>query len=58
VTSTNPIPRTAVRGLQDIGELSATIGVAWVERLSDDAGAKHDRILAAKVVCAPLADGG
>jgi hypothetical protein len=58
VSTSNQVVATAVQGISNVGEGSATLAVAWIERTTAAGGAKVDRILAAKVGCAPLPGGG
>jgi hypothetical protein len=55
-----PIVATAVQFDQFSGESSyTTFDVAWIEQYTTDAGApSSQRIYAAKIACAPVADGG
>jgi hypothetical protein len=58
VTTSNPIVATAVQSIAYVGEGSATLAVAWIERVTTGAGVLADRIQVAKVGCAPLPGGG
>jgi hypothetical protein len=48
---------TAVQFAEHQGELTATIDVAWVDRVGDDAGGTFDRLFAAQAKCAPAGAG-
>ena len=54
VNTPNPVVNTGLLVLQQVGELEATLAVAWVERVTPDSGAAFDRLYAAEVSCTPL----
>jgi hypothetical protein len=58
VTTPNQIAGSAVAAQDNFGELRADLVVAWIERVTTDAG-QYDRLLASQVICQPAQpDGG
>jgi hypothetical protein len=56
VVAKNPIVATAVATQDTFGEARAHVVVAWVERVTTDAGTQYDRLWAQRVVCQPSGD--
>jgi hypothetical protein len=57
VTTSNEIVGAGVQVLDQTGELTATLSIAWVERIVPDAGSAYDQLYAAEVSCVPLPSG-
>jgi hypothetical protein len=57
VNTPNAVVDTGLLVLEQIGELEATLAVAWVERETSDSGVAFDRLYAAEVSCTPLPSG-
>jgi hypothetical protein len=58
VVARNPIVATAIAAQDTFGEARAHLVVAWVERVTTDAGAQYDVLAAERVVCQPPSPGG
>jgi hypothetical protein len=57
VVSRNPIVATAIAVQDNFGESRAHLVVAWIERVTTDAGAQYDILVSERVVCQPPGGG-
>ena len=48
---------TAVVGLNQVGEITATLAIAWIETFAPEGGQKYDRLSAAEVTCVQVTGG-
>jgi hypothetical protein len=58
VASGHPIVGTAVAAQDVFGEARADLVVAWIERVTSDAGGQYDTLWTERVVCQPASPGG
>ncbi len=58
VVAENPIVATAVAPQDTFGEARAHLVMAWVERVTTDAGTQYDTLWAERVVCEPAVQAG
>ena len=58
VTPSGPLVASSIAAQDNHEELRADLIIAWVERITTDAGLEADRLLSAQVTCEPAPAGG